>query len=40
MPITLNENLPAYRILSQEGVMVMSPGRAATQDIRPLASRC
>ncbi|RJE81133.1 homoserine O-succinyltransferase [Paracoccus sp. JM45] len=36
MPITLNENLPAYRILSKEGVMVMSPGRAATQDIRPL----
>ncbi|SNT74416.1 homoserine O-succinyltransferase [Paracoccus seriniphilus] len=36
MPITLNENLPAYRILSNEGVMVMSPGRAATQDIRPL----
>ncbi|WP_295049205.1 homoserine O-succinyltransferase [uncultured Paracoccus sp.] len=36
MPITLNENLPAYRILSDEGVMVMSPGRAATQDIRPL----
>lgn len=36
MPITLNESLPAYRILSQEGVMVMSPGRAATQDIRPL----
>ncbi len=36
MPITLNENLPAYRILSEEGVMVMSPGRAATQDIRPL----
>ena len=36
MPITLNENLPAYRILSEEGVMVMSPGRAAIQDIRPL----
>jgi len=36
MPITLNESLPAYRILSEEGVMVMSPGRAATQDIRPL----
>ncbi|RNF33459.1 homoserine O-succinyltransferase [Paracoccus methylarcula] len=36
MPITLNENLPAYRILSDEGVMVMSPGRAAMQDIRPL----
>ncbi|MDO5647228.1 homoserine O-succinyltransferase [Paracoccus sp. (in: a-proteobacteria)] len=36
MPITLNESLPAYRILSDEGVMVMSPGRAAQQDIRPL----
>ena len=36
MPITLNENLPAYRILSDEGVMVMSPGRAAAQDIRPI----
>ncbi|WCR09907.1 homoserine O-succinyltransferase [Paracoccus stylophorae] len=36
MPITLNEDLPAFHILSQEGVMVMSPGRAAKQDIRPL----
>ncbi|MDO5621066.1 MAG: homoserine O-succinyltransferase [Paracoccus sp. (in: a-proteobacteria)] len=36
MPITLPEDLPAFDILSQEGVMVMSPGRAATQDIRPL----
>lgn len=36
MPITLHEDLPAYRILSDEGVMVMSPGRAAMQDIRPL----
>ncbi len=36
MPITLPETLPAYDILSNEGVMVMSPGRAATQDIRPL----
>lgn len=36
MPITLPEDLPAYDILSHEGVMVMSPGRAATQDIRPL----
>ena len=36
MPITLPESLPAYDILSREGVMVMSPGRAATQDIRPL----
>ncbi|WP_415182967.1 homoserine O-acetyltransferase MetA [Phaeovulum sp.] len=36
MPITLPETLPAYNILNQEGVMVMSPGRAETQDIRPL----
>ncbi|WP_128253875.1 homoserine O-acetyltransferase MetA [Falsirhodobacter deserti] len=36
MPITLPETLPAFDILSQEGVMVMSPGRAAMQDIRPL----
>ncbi|MDO5604434.1 MAG: homoserine O-succinyltransferase [Paracoccus sp. (in: a-proteobacteria)] len=36
MPITLPSDLPAYDILSDEGVMVMSPGRAATQDIRPL----
>lgn len=36
MPITLPQTLPAFDILSKEGVMVMSPGRAATQDIRPL----
>ena len=36
MPITLPSDLPAYDILSREGVMVMSPGRAAMQDIRPL----
>ena len=36
MPITLPNDLPAFDILSNEGVMVMSPGRAATQDIRPL----
>lgn len=36
MPITLPNTLPAFDILSNEGVMVMSPGRAATQDIRPL----
>lgn len=36
MPITLHEDLPAFRILSNEGVMVMSPGRAEMQDIRPL----
>ncbi len=36
MPITLPENLPAFDILRHEGVMVMSPERAARQEIRPL----
>ncbi|MCU0802372.1 MAG: homoserine O-succinyltransferase, partial [Rhodobacteraceae bacterium] len=36
MPITLPTSLPAYDVLSREGVMVMSPERAATQEIRPL----
>jgi homoserine O-succinyltransferase len=36
MPITLPETLPAFDILAREGVMVMSEGRAARQDIRPL----
>jgi homoserine O-succinyltransferase/O-acetyltransferase len=36
MPITLPQTLPAFDVLSREGVMVMSPDRAAQQDIRPL----
>ena len=36
MPITLPENLPAYDVLSREGVMVMTPERAQAQEIRPL----
>ncbi len=36
MPITLPETLPAFDVLQNEGVMVMSPERAARQDIRPL----
>ncbi|WP_225029242.1 homoserine O-acetyltransferase MetA [Xinfangfangia pollutisoli] len=36
MPITLPETLPAFDVLRNEGVMVMSPHRAAGQDIRPL----
>jgi homoserine O-succinyltransferase/O-acetyltransferase len=36
MPITLPETLPAFDVLSSEGVMVMSERRAARQDIRPL----
>jgi homoserine O-succinyltransferase/O-acetyltransferase len=36
MPITLPQTLPAFDVLRNEGVMVMSPERAARQDIRPL----
>ena len=36
MPITLPQTLPAFDVLQSEGVMVMSPERAARQDIRPL----
>ena len=38
MPITLPATLPAYDVLRNEGVMVMTPDRAAQQDIRPLRS--
>lgn len=36
MPITLPSNLPAFDVLKNEGVNVMSQSRAAVQDIRPL----
>ncbi len=36
MPIKLPSTLPAFDILTNEGVMVMAEGRAAHQDIRPL----
>ncbi|MCX7299012.1 MAG: homoserine O-succinyltransferase [Rhodobacterales bacterium] len=36
MPIKLPANLPAYDVLTREGVMVMSDDQAARQDIRPL----
>ena len=36
MPIKLPSNLPAYDVLSREGVMVMAEDAAARQDIRPL----
>jgi len=36
MPITLPATLPAYDVLTREGVSVMTPDRAAKQDIRPL----
>ncbi len=36
MPIKLPHNLPAYDVLSKEGVMVMADETASRQDIRPL----
>ena len=36
MPIKIPSNLPAHKVLSAEGVMVMDPNQAARQDIRPL----
>ena len=36
MPITLPSTLPAYEILTREGVAVMDQDAAARQDIRPL----
>lgn len=36
MPIKLPENLPAFSVLSDEGVMVMAEEAASRQDIRPL----
>ncbi|MFO7758623.1 MAG: homoserine O-succinyltransferase [Roseovarius sp.] len=36
MPIKMPANLPAYDVLTREGVMVMDPDQAARQDIRPL----
>lgn len=36
MPIKLPETLPAFDVLTREGVMVMSEAQAARQDIRPL----
>ncbi|MBJ6371537.1 homoserine O-acetyltransferase MetA [Sedimentitalea arenosa] len=36
MPIKIPSDLPAYEVLTREGVMVMSEDQAARQDIRPL----
>jgi homoserine O-succinyltransferase len=36
MPIKIPADLPAYDVLTREGVMVMSADQAARQDIRPL----
>ena len=37
MPIQIHNDLPAAATLQQENIFVMTEGRAATQDIRPLA---
>jgi len=36
MPITIPQNLPAFDVLTDEGVMVMAEDLAKRQDIRPL----
>ncbi len=36
MPIKIPASLPAYAVLTREGVMVMDPDQAGHQDIRPL----
>ena len=36
MPIKIEEDLPAYSQLENENIFMMTKGRAATQDIRPL----
>ncbi|NLT97465.1 MAG: homoserine O-succinyltransferase, partial [Christensenellaceae bacterium] len=36
MPIKIPETLPAYEVLSQENIFVMTEERAIHQDIRPL----
>ncbi len=36
MPIKIPADLPAFDVLTNEGIMVMSPDQAARQDIRPL----
>ncbi|MEO0390657.1 MAG: homoserine O-succinyltransferase [Pseudomonadota bacterium] len=36
MPIKIPADLPAYDVLTREGVMVMDDGTASRQDIRPL----
>ncbi len=36
MPITIPNDLPAYKTLTEENIFVMTERRATTQDIRPL----
>ena len=36
MPIRISQDLPAYQILQNENIFVMTHDRAEQQDIRPL----
>jgi homoserine O-succinyltransferase len=36
MPIKIPSDLPAYEVLTREGIMILSEDQAARQDIRPL----
>ena len=36
MPIVINKELPAYRILTDEKIFVMDSERAFLQEIRPI----
>ncbi len=36
MPIVISKEMPAYKVLTEENIFVMSSNRAHTQDIRPL----
>ena len=36
MPIKIQKELPAFKVLSDENIFVMNIERAATQSIRPL----
>ena len=36
MPIVIPNDIPAYKILKDENIFVMSTNRAVTQDIRPI----
>lgn len=36
MPIVIPNDIPAYKILKDENIFVMSTNRAITQDIRPI----
>ena len=36
MPIVIPKDIPAYKVLTQENIFVMTHKRAITQDIRPI----